>query len=47
VLGGGQETRDMDASMAGCVGGRLGKGRWLTGGVRGPAREHSRTGSQR
>jgi hypothetical protein len=34
-------------STAGCAGGRLGKGRWLTRGVRGPARANSRTGNQR
>jgi hypothetical protein len=47
ACGGDRETRDVDASTAGCEGGRLGKRRVLTGGVRGPARENSRTGGQR
>jgi hypothetical protein len=46
VWGGGRETRDVGASTVGCAGRRLGKQRSLTGGVRGPAREDSRTGSQ-
>jgi hypothetical protein len=40
--GSGRETCDVGASMAGCTGGRLGKGRWLTCGVRGPVRASSR-----
>jgi hypothetical protein len=42
-VGSGRETCDVGASIAGCAGGRLGKGRWLTSGVRGPARVDSRT----
>jgi hypothetical protein len=38
---GGRETRDVGTSTTGCAGERLGKGRWLTGGVCGPAREDS------
>jgi hypothetical protein len=40
--GSGREMRDVGVSTAGCAGGRSGKGRWLTGGVRGPARASSR-----
>jgi hypothetical protein len=47
VWGGGQETRDVDASTAWCADERLRKRRWLTSGVRGPAREYSRTDGQR
>jgi hypothetical protein len=39
----GREMRDMGASTAECAGGRLGKGRWLTGGVREQARARART----
>jgi hypothetical protein len=45
--GSGRETCDMGASTVECAGERLGKGRWLTGGVRGLARADSRTGGQR
>jgi hypothetical protein len=44
---GGREKRDVGASTMGCAGGRLGKRRGLTCGVRGPARENSRTSGQR
>jgi hypothetical protein len=47
ACGGGRETHDVGASVARCEGERLGKWRGLTGGVRGPARENSRTGGQR
>jgi hypothetical protein len=47
ACGGGREMRNVGTSMAGCEGGRLGKRRGLTGGVRGPTRENSRTGGQR
>jgi hypothetical protein len=43
--GSGLETRNVGASTTGCAGGMLGKGRWLTGGVHGPARADSRMGS--
>jgi hypothetical protein len=39
--------RVVGASMAGSTSGRLGKGRWVTGGVRQPARADARTGGQR
>jgi hypothetical protein len=45
--GSGRETRNMGTSTAECAGGRLGKGKWLTGGVREPARANTRTGGQR
>jgi hypothetical protein len=44
--GSGQEMHDVGASVAGCAGGRLGKGRRLTGGVREPARAHTQTDGQ-
>jgi hypothetical protein len=47
ACGGGRETRDVGASMAGCEGKRLGTREWLTGGVRGPARVHKRTANMR
>jgi hypothetical protein len=40
--GGGQEKRDVGASMVGRAGRRLGRRRWLTGGVRGPTRASER-----
>jgi hypothetical protein len=45
--GGGWETLDVATSSAGCAGERLGKRRVRTSGVRGPARENSRTGGHR
>jgi hypothetical protein len=45
--GGGWEMLDVATSSAGCAGERLGKRRVLTSGVRGPARENSRTGGHR
>jgi hypothetical protein len=44
--GSGHETRDVGASTAECAGGRLGKGRRLTGGVREPARARTQTDGQ-
>jgi hypothetical protein len=44
--GSGREMRDVDASTVECAGGMLGKGRWLTGGVREPARARTRTDGQ-
>jgi hypothetical protein len=43
VWGSGRETRVVGASIAESVGGRLGKGRWLIGGVYGSARARMRT----
>jgi hypothetical protein len=43
----GQKTHDVGTSMAGCTGGRLGKGKRLTDGVHEPARANTRTGGQR
>jgi hypothetical protein len=45
--GSDRETRVVDVSMAESAGGRLGKGRWLTGGVHEPARANARMGGQR
>jgi hypothetical protein len=39
--GSSRETRDMGTSMAGFTGGRLGKGRWLIGGVHEPTRANT------
>jgi hypothetical protein len=39
--------RVVGASTTGSASDRLGKGRWLTGGVRRPARADVRTGGQR
>jgi hypothetical protein len=39
--GSGRETRVVGASMAESAGEGLGKGRWLTGGVREPARANA------
>jgi hypothetical protein len=41
--GSGQETRDVGASTAECADVRLGKRRWLTGGVRGTARANEQS----
>jgi hypothetical protein len=45
--GRGRETRVVGVSTAEIVGGKLGKGSWLTGGVRRPARASVRTDVQR
>jgi hypothetical protein len=46
MWGSGQKTRDVGASRTECAGGRLGKGRCLTGGIREPARVRTRTDGQ-
>jgi hypothetical protein len=45
--GSGREMRDVGVSTTGCADWRLGKGRWLTGGVRELARVRTRTDGQR
>jgi hypothetical protein len=45
--GSGWETRVMGTSTADSEGGRLGKKRWLTSGVRELARANARTGGHR
>jgi hypothetical protein len=45
--GSGREMCDVGVSTTGCADWRLGKGRWLTGGVRELARARTRTDGQR
>jgi hypothetical protein len=45
--GSGRETRNVGASMVECAGGRLAKGRRLTGGVHEPTKANTQKDGQR